>query len=102
VLVVNFVDRADVGMVERRCRLRFPLKAAERLRVAGDLSRKELERDEAVQLDILGFVHDAHTAAAELFDNAVVRESLADHGVRILRGQSGPVNESRGVGRAFN
>ncbi len=86
VLLINFVDGADVGMVERRCRLRLPLKAAERLRVAGNLSGKELERDEAVQLHILGFVHHAHTAAAKLFENAVMRESLADHCARILRG----------------
>jgi hypothetical protein len=30
-----------------------------------------------------------------------VRESLADHSVRILRGQSGQVNESRGVWRSL-
>src|SRR5277367_624587 len=29
---------------------------------------------------VLSLVNDAHTAAAELFDDAVVRDGLADHG----------------------
>src|ERR1017187_2519396 len=74
-------------MVQRRGRLRLPLKAAERLRVASNFSGQELESDEAVQLDVFCFVDHAHTAAAEFFNNAVVRESLADHSGRILVGR---------------
>jgi len=35
-------------------------KAFERLRVGGDLLRKKLQGDEATQLDVFGFVDDAH------------------------------------------
>jgi hypothetical protein len=36
--------------------------------------------------------------AAELLDDAVVRDGLADHWRKILLGRNGQVNESRGVG----
>jgi hypothetical protein len=34
--------------------------------------RKELERDEAVELGVLGFIHDAHATLAEFFENLVM------------------------------
>ena len=40
VLVVNFVDRTDVGMIQRGGGLSFTLEAAKGLRVFGDLVRK--------------------------------------------------------------
>ena len=49
VLVVNFVDGADVGMVERRRGLGFALKAGQGLRVFGNFFRQEFQRDESVQ-----------------------------------------------------
>ena len=45
-LLVNFVDRADVGMVQGRSGLSFSLKAAERLRVFGHVVGQELESHE--------------------------------------------------------
>ncbi len=50
VLVVNFVDGADIGMIQCRCRLGFALKAAEGLRVFGYVVRQELESDKAAEL----------------------------------------------------
>ncbi len=41
---------------------------------------QELQRDAAAELQILGLVDDAHAAAAELREDAVVRDRLADHG----------------------
>ena len=35
-LVVNFIDRADVGMIQGRGRLGFALKTPESLRIAGN------------------------------------------------------------------
>ena len=63
-------------MIERRCRLCFALKSSQHLRVAGDFVGQEFERDEAVQLNVLGLVHYPHAAAAQLLDNAVVRDRL--------------------------
>ena len=45
VLVINFVDRADVRMIERRCYLSLASKTGESLRVARKLIRQELESD---------------------------------------------------------
>ena len=65
-LVVNFVDRADVGMIECGGRLGFALKAAERLGIFRDVVRQKLESNKPAQLQVLGLVHHTHTTAAEL------------------------------------
>jgi hypothetical protein len=80
VLVVNFVDGADVRMIQCRSSLGFALKAGEGLRIFGYVVGQELEGNKAVELDVLSFVHHTHAAAAEFLDDAVVRDSLADHG----------------------
>ena len=45
--------------------------------------RQELQRDGRLQPRVLGFVDDAHAAAAELFDDAVVRQRLTDQSIGI-------------------
>jgi hypothetical protein len=80
VLVVDLINRADVGMVQCRRGLSFPLKAGQGLRIFGNLVRQELQGDEAVQLYVLGLVDHTHPAAAKFVDDAIVRNSLADHG----------------------
>ena len=62
-MLADVVNRADVGMAQSRCCLRFALEAGERLRVPCHLVGQELERDEAVQARILRFVNDAHATA---------------------------------------
>jgi hypothetical protein len=39
----------------------------------------------SVRVQYLGLIDHAHTASAELFDDAVVRDGLTDHWSRILR-----------------
>ena len=78
-LVVNFVNGADVRMIQRGSSFGFALKAGECLRVVGYIVRQELEGDKADQLHILGFVDHAHPTTTELFDDAVVRDGSADH-----------------------
>src|SRR6202040_1800486 len=53
VLVVNFVDRADIRVVESRSSLGFALKAAESLRVFGHLVGQELEGDKPAAIGVL-------------------------------------------------
>ena len=74
----DFVDGADVWMIERRGCLGFALEAAECLRVFGYVVGQEFESDEPAELYIFGLVNHAHTAATELFDNAVVRDGLPE------------------------
>jgi hypothetical protein len=79
VLVVNFVDGADVRMIQCRSSLGFALKAGEGLRIFGYVVGQELEGNKAVELDVLSFVHHTHAAAAQHLDDAVVRDGLANH-----------------------
>ena len=79
VLLPDLVDRADIGMVQRRGRLRLPLEAGQGLGVFGDVIGQELQGDKAVEGYVLGLVDHTHPAATQLLDDAVVRDGLADH-----------------------
>ena len=59
--------------------LRFALEASQSLRIAGYLIGQEFESNETVKADLLGLVDHSHAAATELFDDAIVRNGLADH-----------------------
>ena len=48
VLLADFVDRADVGMVQGRSGLRFALETCQRLRVLGYFIGQELQGDKTV------------------------------------------------------
>ncbi len=88
VLLANVVDGADVGVIQSGCGLGFALEAGEGLRVAGNFLGQKLERDETVKPRVFGFVDHAHTAAAQLLENAVVRNRLANHWQGMLRGEN--------------
>ncbi len=81
----DFVDGADIGMVESGSGAGLPAKAFESLRVARHLLGQKFQGDEAAEFGVFRFVDDAHAATAELLDDAVVRDSLADHWSRIVR-----------------
>ncbi len=78
-MLADVVDRADVRVIEPGRRLRFAPEALKR-GVVRDVLRKKLERDAPAQANILGVVDDAHSAAAELREHAIVRDHFADHG----------------------
>ncbi len=80
VLLANVVDRANVGMVQRRCCLRFALEARQCLSVARNVVRQEFEGYKTVKARVLSLVHHSHSTAAELSDYAVVRNRRVDHG----------------------
>ncbi len=84
-LIVNFVDGADVGVVQSRGSLGFALEAGQRLRISGHVVGKEFEGDETAEFQIFGFVDNAHPAPAELLDHAIVRDGLTNHQEQILR-----------------
>ena len=97
-LIVDFVDRANVRVIESRGSFGLALEAAESLRVLRDLVGQELEGDKATQLHILGFIDHSHPTTAQLLDDAVVRNGLADHWAEMLGLQVGQVNAGRGFG----
>ena len=76
--ISDIVDRADVGMIEGRCGLGFALKPCERLRIASDILREELQRHKTVKARVLRLIDDTHASATKFFDDAVMGEGLAD------------------------
>ncbi len=83
VVIADVVQRADVRVVERGRDARFALEALDCLRIAREVGRQHLDGDLAAEPRVLGAIDDAHAAAVEDFDDAVMRDRLADHG-RIL------------------
>jgi len=72
VLVVNFINGADVRMIQGRSCLGFYAKACECLRVFGYFVGQELQGDKAVELDVFCFINQPHTATAELLEDAIM------------------------------
>ena len=50
----------------------------------GELLGQELESHPATQIQVLGRIDHAHAPATEAVDDAIVRESLANHGTFIF------------------
>jgi len=96
--LVNLVDRADVRVVQRGGSLGFPLEAAESLCVVGEFVGKELQSDVTTKLDVFRLIHDTHTPAADLAENAVMGNRLPyglggrGHCVDMVGGDKGKVN----------
>ena len=78
--LVNFVDRADVRVVQRGRSLGFPLETAEGLCVVGEFVGKELQGDVATELEVFRLVHHTHAPAADLAEDAVMGNRLP-HGL---------------------
>src|SRR5208282_710590 len=58
-------------------------EALQGLRVAGHVVGQKLESDKTAQACVLGLVNHAHSAATQFFQDAVMRDGLADEGVGI-------------------
>ena len=65
---------------------RLAAKAFQCLRVSATFIGQEFQGDEAAKLGVLGFVDNTHPAAAELLNDAVVRDGLADQSKTSLLG----------------
>ncbi len=75
---INFVDGADVRVVQGRCGLGFTAETLQSLGVLGEFFRQEFQGYKTVEAGVFGLVHNAHAATAELLHDAVVRDGLAD------------------------
>ena len=78
-MFLNCVNGADVGMVERRRSPRLAAETSLKLAVLGQFFGQELERHAAAELGVLGPVHHAPAPTAQLLQDAVVGNDLADH-----------------------
>ena len=79
----NFVNRADIRMVQRRRRSRLTPESLERLRIRRQFIRKEFQRHMPAKIRILSLVHHTHPAAAKLLDHAVMRDGTANRRLRL-------------------
>ena len=75
----DFVDGANIGMIESRRCTRLPAKAFQRLRVSRQFIGQEFEGDKAAKLRILSLIDHTHAATTKLIDDAVMRDGLVDH-----------------------
>ncbi len=75
------VNSADVRVIQCRGGLRFTPEALKDSRVVEHLGRQELQSYPTMESRVLSLVNNAHPAAPELLDDAVVRNGLADERV---------------------
>src|SRR5580698_3801503 len=83
ILLADIVDCANVGMVQCGRSLRLSLKTRQRVRIACESRWEKFQRDESLEARVFCFVDHAHSASADLLDDAVVRDSAADRRLRI-------------------
>jgi hypothetical protein len=79
-VLVDVVDRADVGVVKRGGGTSLALEPLPGLGAGEVPLGEELQRHPAAQAGVLSLVDDTHTAAPDLAPDSVVRNGLADHG----------------------
>src|SRR5208282_4577900 len=85
-VLADFVDRADVRMIQCSSSAGFAQEALEGLCIARILTEKELQRDVSAERRVLGAVNHPHSATAQSFHDAVVGHGLADKGIRAGHG----------------
>jgi hypothetical protein len=79
VVIFDFVDGADGGVVKQGRGAGLALEAFHCLAVAGEIVGKKLYGDVAAEASVFRFVDHTHTAAAKLSQNSIVGDRLADH-----------------------
>jgi hypothetical protein len=75
----DLVDGADIGMVQSGSSTGFPAESFEGLRILGYVLRQKLQSDKATQFGVFSLIDHTHPTTAQLLDDAVVRNRLADH-----------------------
>ena len=78
-VLADFVDRADVRMVERGRGASFAAEPLHRGVVLREVFGEELERNAAAEAGVFGLVDHTHASAPELAQDAIVRNQLVDH-----------------------
>ena len=73
----DLVDRDDARVVERRRGLGLDDEAPEPLLVADELRRQDLQRDAALEGEILGEIHLAHAAGSQRAHDPIVGNPVA-------------------------
>ncbi len=72
------IERDDVWMVQARDRLCFALEALEAGGIGGHVGVEDLEGDVTIEARVAGAVHLAHSAFAQLVEDAIGSENITD------------------------
>ena len=75
--IFNAIHLRDVGMIQRRERLRLACESRQALRIAREQLRKNLDRDIAVQARIAGAIHLPHSTGADVTGDLVRPDTIA-------------------------
>ena len=78
-VLLHRVHGDDVGMVQGSHRLGFALEALESCLVRCHLGRQDLQCNLSFELGVLGEVDLPHSAFADLLEDLVVSQRLAEH-----------------------
>src|SRR5256885_13046652 len=78
-VLVDVVNRADVRVIQGGGGSRFALEALDGQMVFRNMFREKLQADVPTQAQIFGAIHNSHAAAAELLQDAVMRNSPPNH-----------------------
>ena len=74
----DLVDGQDVGVIERRGGLGFLDETTNAVLVGCDLGEQNFQSDLSAKLSIFGKIHLAHTALADLRNDAVMTDGASD------------------------
>ena len=73
-MLADIVNGNDVGMIQAGNDLRFATETEQIDRTCERPSKKQLQRDEAMQLAVARFVDDAHATLGDFFEDFVVAD----------------------------
>jgi len=97
----RLVDVDDVGMRELRDRLRLAQQSrlgSRRGLTRGAIAAEDLERELAIELRVVGGVHDTDTAGTELLEDRVAADPYRCRGGLVERVWPRPGAQSLGLG----
>ena len=80
VVLSDFVDGTNVGMIQSGSRPRFALEPLQGHSICGQSIGQELQRDVAPQGKVFGPVDHTHAPATQLFQDSVMGNGLPQHG----------------------
>jgi hypothetical protein len=84
VLFANIINCADAGVIESGSGVRFAAETLQRLGILLQVIGEKFQSDDAVKAGVQGLVDDTHSASAEFFQDAIVRDGPVNHGEPVV------------------
>src|SRR5262249_35254260 len=83
-IAIDFVNRTNVRMIERRGGAGLTQESFENLCVGGNRRREELQSHKTAEFRILRLVDNTHAAGAQPLDNTIAGDLTSDHMKRTI------------------